>query len=127
MKFKAVNGAVTLRVAFRGGPDGHMLTMSIMPAAIERIVVQATRQEKRAIVDKARRLGLPISELMRRGAAAYRSREYDAELRALADAATAAVERAGQSIDNALAFVAESEARIVKLEAAARRRRGGRR
>jgi hypothetical protein len=38
-----------------------------MAGAVERIVVQATPQEKRAIAAKARRLGLPISELMRRG------------------------------------------------------------
>ena len=41
-----------------------------MAAAIARIVVQATAEEKKAIAAKAKRLGLPVSELMRRGATA---------------------------------------------------------
>lgn len=94
-----------------------------MAAAIERIVVQATPQEKRAIAAKAKRLGLPLSELMRRGAAAYESDRADEELGALADAAKAAAERAGAAIDDALAFIAESEKRIAALEAGAARAR----
>jgi hypothetical protein len=93
-----------------------------MAAAIERIVVQATPQEKKAIVAKAKRLGLPISELMRRGATAYESAEADAELGALADAAKAAAQRAGASIDDALAYISASNRRIALLEAGARRR-----
>ncbi len=99
-----------------------------MPAAVERIVVQATPQQKRAIAAKATRLGLPISELMRRGAAAYESTDTEAELGDLADAAKAAAERAGASIDAALAFVEASNKRIASVEAAAKRRaRKGRR
>jgi len=64
----------------------------MMAAAVERIVVQATAQEKKAITAKAKKLGLPISELMRRGATSYKSAEADAELGALADAAKAAAE-----------------------------------
>lgn len=94
-----------------------------MAAAIERIVVQATPQEKRAIAAKAKRLGLPLSELMRRGAAAYESARTDEELGALADAAKAAAERAGAAIDDALAFIADSEKRIAALEAGAARSR----
>ena len=58
-----------------------------MTTAVERIVVQATPQQKRAIADKAKSLGLPISELMRRGAAAYQGDEQDKDLSALAEAA----------------------------------------
>lgn len=87
-----------------------------METAVERIVVQATPQEKKAIVAKAKRLGLPISELMRRGASAYRSAEADAELGSLADAAQAAAERAAASIDDALAFIEASNRRIEALE-----------
>jgi hypothetical protein len=96
-----------------------------MAAAVDRIVVQATPQEKKAITAKARRLGLPISELMRRGAAAYQSPEADEELAALADAAKAAAERAGASIDDAMAFIEASNRRIEALEreGAARRRK----
>lgn len=99
-----------------------------MAAAIERIVVQATAKEKKAIAAKAKRLGLPISELMRRGAAAYELADADEELGVLADAAKAAAERAGAAIDGALEFVEASNARIAALEVAARRaaRKAGR-
>lgn len=93
----------------------------VMAAAVERIVVQATAEEKKAIAAKAKRLGLPISELMRRGATAYESAQADEELGALADAARDAAERAGASIDSALEFIEASNARIAALEAEARR------
>ena len=93
-----------------------------MAAAVERIVVQATAQEKKAITAKAKRLGLPISELMRRGATAYNSAEADEELGALADAARVAAERASASIDSALEFIEASNKRIATLENAGKRR-----
>jgi len=86
-----------------------------------RIVVQATALEKKAIAAKAKRLGLPISELMRRGARAYKSTESDEEIGLLADAAGAAAERAGASIDDALKFIEASNRRIAAMEAVARR------
>jgi len=89
--------------------------------AVERIVVQATPQEKRAIAAKARKLGLPISELMRRGAAAYNSAEADVELGALADSAKAAADRAAAAIDDALDFIEASNRRIAVLESNAKR------
>src|SRR5262245_26145845 len=87
-----------------------------MAAAVERIVVQATTEEKKAILAKAKKLGLPISELMRRGASAYESAHADAELGALADAAKAAAERAAASIDDAMKFIEASNRRIAALE-----------
>lgn len=90
-----------------------------MAAAVERIVVQATAQDKKAIAAKAKRLDLPVSELMRRGAFAYASEEMDQELGALADAAQGAAERAGAAIDDALAFIAASNKRIAAMEAKA--------
>lgn len=90
-----------------------------MTAATERIVVQATSREKKAITAKAKKLGLPISELMRRGATAYESAEADEELGALADAAKAAADRAADSIDDALAFIDASNKRIAAMEAKA--------
>jgi hypothetical protein len=94
-----------------------------MAGADARIVVQATAQEKKAIAAKAKRLGLPISELMRRGATAYKSTESDEELGLLADAARTAAERAGASIDDALKFIEASNRRIAAMEAAAKRMR----
>lgn len=97
-----------------------------MAAAVERIVVQATAQEKQAIVGKAKRLGLPVAELMRRGAAAYAAgglEQADAELGALADAARTAAERAASAIDDALDFIEASNRRIAALEADAQQAR----
>ena len=87
-----------------------------MAAAIERIVVQATPHEKRTIVAKAKKLGLPISELMRRGAAAYESADADQEFGMLADAAKAAADRTADSIDATLAFLEASNKRIAAME-----------
>jgi hypothetical protein len=88
-------------------------------AAIERIVVQATPQEKKAITAKAKRLGLPVAELMRRGASAYNSAESEEELGVVADAAKAAADRASDAIDDVLSFVAASNKRIAAMEAKA--------
>jgi len=90
-----------------------------MASAVQRIVVQATTQDKKAIVAKAKKLDIPISELMRRGAFAYESSDADAELGALADAAKAAADRAGVAIDDALDFIEASNKRIAALEAKA--------
>ncbi len=92
-----------------------------MAGAVERIVVQATPQDKKAIAAKAKKLDLPVSELMRRGAFAYESGDADAELGALADAARAAADRAGIAIDDALSFIDASNRRIAAMEAAATR------
>ena len=90
-----------------------------MPPAVDRIVVQVTPQDKKAIVAKAKKLNLPISELMRRGALAYESEEAGRELGVLADAAKAAAERAGDSIDEALVFIDAGNKRIAVMEAQA--------
>ena len=87
--------------------------------AIERVVVQATPEDKRAFVAKAKALDMPLSELMRRGAFAYRSDDADADMGALADAAKAAADKAGAAIDDALDFIAASNARIEVMEAQA--------
>ena len=86
-------------------------------SAIERIVVQATSQQKKAITAKAKKLGLPVSELMRRGATAYKSAESDEQLGAMADAATVAANRASEAIDDMLSFVEASNKRIAAMEA----------
>jgi hypothetical protein len=88
-----------------------------MATAVQRIVVQATVQDKRAIAAKAKKLDMPISELMRRGAFAYVSSDTDNEMGALADAAKGAADRAGAAIDDALDFIASSNERIAAMEA----------
>ncbi len=89
---------------------------ALVPAATQRIVVQATMVDKKAITAKAKKLDMPVSELMRRGAFAYASNESDAELGALADAAKGAADRAGAAIDDALAFIEASNKRIAAME-----------
>ena len=51
-----------------------------MAAAMQRIVVQATAQDKKAITAKARRLDIPVSQLMRRTAFAYESSKAEGAL-----------------------------------------------
>ena len=93
-----------------------------MAAAVQRIVVQATTQDKMAIAAMAKKLDIPISELMWRGAFAYESSDADAELGALADAAKGAADRAGAAIDDALDFIEASNKRIAAMEAKAVKR-----
>lgn len=90
-----------------------------MANAAERIVVQATPKDKRAIVAKAKRLAIPVSELMRRGAVAYEAGDTDEALGALADAAKGAADRAGAAIDDALEFIEASNQRIAAMESEA--------
>ena len=90
-------------------------------AAVERIVVQATAEDKKAFSDKAKKLALPLAELMRRGAYAYQSDAADDELAALADAARVAADHAAAAIDEAVDFIAASNKRIAAMEAEAAR------
>lgn len=91
-------------------------------AAVERIVVQATPQDKKALAAKAKAIDLPLSELMRRGAFAYQASQTDDELASLADAAKDAADRACAAIDDALDFITASNERIAAMEAEAARR-----
>ena len=94
-----------------------------MATAIQRIVVQTTTQDKKAIAAKAKKLDMPISELMRRGAFAYDAGNSDAQLGALAAAAKQAADRAGVAIDDALDFIDASNKRIAAMQAKANRAR----
>jgi hypothetical protein len=95
-----------------------------MAAATERIVVQITPQDKKALTAKAKKLEIPVSELMRRAAFAYESDQAEGDLAVLADAARGAAERAGAAIDGALAFIEASNRRMASMEAKAARARG---
>jgi hypothetical protein len=92
------------------------VSAAVASNATARIVVQATPQEKRTIASKAKALGIPVSELMRRGATAYSADDSQLELAVLADAAKAAADRSCKSIDDSLSFIAASNARIAKME-----------
>ena len=87
-----------------------------MSFAVERVVVQIAPEDKRRISAKAKKLDIPMSELMRRAAFAYSSKEDDVELGALADAAKSAADNAAASIDDAMGFIRKSNLRIAAME-----------
>lgn len=97
------------------------IAMSSTSSAVERIVVQATPKEKRAIVAKARRLNMSISDLMRRGADEFTP--ASADLLALAEVAEASALRSIAMIDETTRLVDESNARIAAMEAKAQTER----
>lgn len=97
----------------------RMTGVFLMATAVQRIVVQTTPQDKKAIAAKAKKLDIPISELMRRGAFAYQLSDSDDDLGALADAAKGAADRAGAAIDDALHFIDASNKRIAAMQAKA--------
>jgi hypothetical protein len=86
-----------------------------MAAATERIVVQVTTVQKRAIASTAKRLGLNISELMRQAAQDFTPSDDEHVLNALIERVNAATKEANDALDDALSFVAESNRRIAAM------------
>ena len=86
-----------------------------MAAATERIVVQVTTVQKRAIAHTAKRLGLNVSELMRQAAQGFTPSEDEQDINALIDRVNASTKEANDALDDALSFVAESNKRIVAM------------
>lgn len=87
-----------------------------MATATERIVVQVTPQQKANIAGTAKRLGLNVSDFMRRAAENFRAAPEDRDLEALLRQVGMSTQQANQAIDHALASVAESEQRLAVLE-----------
>lgn len=85
-----------------------------MSIASERIVVMVTPNQKEAIGATAKRLGLNVSELVRRAAQSFQSKEEEHELELFLDRVNASTEEASNALDDALAFVTESNRRIEK-------------
>ena len=90
-----------------------------MSLAVDRVVVQIAPEDKQRISTKAKKLNIPLSELMRRAASAYTTDEDDMELGLLADVAKNAADSAATSIDDAMSFIEKSNARIAAMERAA--------
>lgn len=86
-----------------------------MATATERIVVQVTAVQKRAIASTAKRLGLNVSELMRQAAQGFTPSEDEQDMHALIARVNASTNEANDALDDALAFVAESNRRIAVL------------
>jgi phosphate uptake regulator len=84
-------------------------------AATERIVVQVTTGQKRAITQTAKRLGLNVSELMRQAVQGFTPSDDEQEILALVDRVNVSTKEANSALDDALSFVAESNKRIASL------------
>ncbi len=91
-----------------------------MPAT-ERVPVLMTPAEKKQLVARAKREGIPLGEFMRRAAKGYRPADDNEALAAMIDQMNQATERAEKAIDQALSFVKTSNKRIAAMEA----KRGG--
>lgn len=87
-----------------------------MATATERIPVLVTPQEKAQIAHMAKESNLSMGEYLRRAAAAFQTSEDEKLLAGMIDQMVATTERAGKAIDDALAFVAASQARIEAQE-----------
>ncbi len=88
-----------------------------MTTATARVPVLMTAKEKARISRKAKEAGLSMGEYLRRAAESFRPSEDDQALEAMIDQMLKATERAGQSIEDALAFVEASNRRIAAMEA----------
>jgi hypothetical protein len=87
-----------------------------MPLATERVVVQITSTDKRKIEAKAKKMHLPLAEMMRRAAFSYSSEAEEAELGALTERAKQSADNSLAAIDDALSFIAASNKRIEAME-----------
>ncbi|MEX3960126.1 hypothetical protein [Trinickia sp. EG282A] len=86
-----------------------------MAAATERIVVQVTPVQKRAIASTAKKLGLNVSELMRQAAQGFTPSEDEQEILALVERVNASSQEANDALDDALSYVAESNKRLATM------------
>jgi len=86
-----------------------------MATATDRIVVQVTAVQKRAIASTAKRLGLNVSELMRQAAQGFTPSSDEEDMNALIQRVNASTEEANDALDDALSFVAESNKRIAAM------------
>ena len=87
-----------------------------MATATQRIPVLVTASEKSLIAEKARSAGLSMGEYLRRAAAAFQSSEDEKLLEGMIEQMLKTTEQANRAIDDALAFVAQSNERIEILE-----------
>ena len=87
-----------------------------MATATARVPVLMTREEKERIVKRAMEAGLSTGEFMRRAAASFHPDEQDQLLEGLIEQMLQATDRAERAIDDAIAFVEESNRRIQALE-----------
>lgn len=88
-----------------------------MATATERIPVLVTTQEKAMIARMAQEAHLSMGEFLRRAAASFRPNEDEALLEGMIGQMLRTTAQANAAIDEALAFVEASNARIAAMEA----------
>ncbi|MFZ5930372.1 MAG: plasmid mobilization protein [Pseudomonadota bacterium] len=88
-----------------------------MTMATERIPVLVTVDEKKRIAKKAKDAGLSMGELLRRAAVSYRQSEEDEALEAMISQMLKSTRAANAAIDDALAYIAQTDKRIAAMEA----------
>jgi hypothetical protein len=86
-----------------------------MTVATERIVVQVTSRQKSSIAQTAKRLGLNVSELMRQAAQGFTPPGDEEKILALIEHVNASTREADSALDDALSFIAQSNARIAAM------------
>lgn len=86
-----------------------------MVTATERIVVQVTPVQKKAIANTAKRLGINVSELMRQAAQGFTPAEDEQEILALVERVNRSTQEANAALDDALAFIEASNQRIAAM------------
>lgn len=94
-----------------------------MAGASERIPVLVTKEQKLRLIEKATSARLGVGEFMRRAAEAYQPDANDSMLGGLVEQVRRTTAEASRALDEALAFVAASDKRIAKMEAAHARRK----
>lgn len=95
----------------------------VMSAATERIPVLVTKSQKARLVARAKEAGLSTGEFLRRAGEEYNPSEDEELLKGLLTQVEKSTLEAEKAIDDALAFVAESEKRLAKLGAGRRERK----
>jgi hypothetical protein len=92
-----------------------------MTTATERIPVLVTKIQKQQLTAKAKSAGLSTGEFLRRAGESYSASEDQDLLEGLLDQVVKITTKTEQAIDDALAFVAASEQRLVELDVSVKR------
>ncbi len=92
-----------------------------MTTATARIPVLMTPAEKKRVVTKAAKAGMPTSQFMRLAAENYQPSKDDEALSAMLEEMNTATANMNKSIDNCLSYVEKSNKRIAEMELEAKR------
>jgi hypothetical protein len=88
-----------------------------MVTATERIPVLVTSSEKSRIAKMAKDAGLSMGEFLRRAAASFSPSQDDAAMEGMIDQMVKTTRAANRALDDALAYVEQSNKRINAMEA----------